>query len=61
MDYTVEQIRAAFVKTFHDSREIWFGGDKDIKPHLGRGEADAGTEASWQEFVLALTGDPAQR
>jgi hypothetical protein len=29
MKYTIEQIRDAFKETFHNARELWFGGEED--------------------------------
>ena len=48
MTFTLEQIKAAFWKNFHESGELWFS-------YLGSDEENQNaTETHWQEFERAL-------
>lgn len=45
--FTLEEIRAAFWKTFRGAGEVWFS-------YFDAAEADQGTEAEWESFTEYL-------
>jgi hypothetical protein len=56
--YTLDEIKAAFWRQFHQSGELWF-------PYASEGvsaeECDAVTRMQWEDFVDALPSDEQER